>query len=95
VPALVEAWNPGKADRIRQGYVDMPATPLQLLDIDMRWRVVPGDFDIMAGKSSTDADIVLRGVLKVAPSIPGATRISLRYGQPLLMKREECYSGRR
>jgi beta-glucosidase len=38
---------------------------LQLLDIDMRWRVVPGDFEIMAGKSS--AEIALRGTLKVRP----------------------------
>jgi beta-glucosidase len=38
---------------------------LQLLDIDMHWRVVPGDFDIMVGKSS--ADIPLHGILKVAP----------------------------
>jgi len=38
---------------------------LQLLDIDMHWRVVPGDFEIMAGKSS--ADIALQGILKVTP----------------------------
>ena len=38
---------------------------LQLLDSDMRWRVVPGDFEVRAGKSS--ADIPLRGVLKVRP----------------------------
>jgi beta-glucosidase len=38
---------------------------LQLLDIDMRWRVVPGDFEIMAGPSS--ADISLQGILKVTP----------------------------
>jgi beta-glucosidase len=38
---------------------------LQLLDIDMHWRVVPGDFEVMVGKSS--AEIVLQGVLKVAP----------------------------
>ncbi len=38
---------------------------LQLLDIDMRWRVVPGDFEIMVGKSS--AEIPLQGLLKVTP----------------------------
>jgi beta-glucosidase len=38
---------------------------LQLLDIDMHWKVVPGDFEIMAGKSS--ADITLQGILKVTP----------------------------
>jgi Glycosyl hydrolase family 3 C-terminal domain/Fibronectin type III-like domain len=45
--------------------VSFQLTPedLQLLDIDMHWRVVPGDFDIMAGKSS--ADIPLKGILKV------------------------------
>jgi beta-glucosidase len=47
--------------------VTMKLTPedLQLLDIDMRWCVVPGDFEIMIGKSS--ADIALQGMLKVAP----------------------------
>jgi beta-glucosidase len=38
---------------------------LQLLDIDMEWRVVPGDFEIMVGKSSTD--LPLRRILKVTP----------------------------
>jgi beta-glucosidase len=38
---------------------------LQLLDIDMNWRVVPGDFEIMVGKSS--ADVPLKGILKVTP----------------------------
>ena len=58
------ALNPGETKT-----VTMKLTPeeLQLLDIDMRWRVVPGDFDIMAGKSSANGDIVLRGVLKVTP----------------------------
>jgi len=36
-----------------------------LLDIDMHWRVVPWDFEIMVGKSS--ADIPLQGLLKVTP----------------------------
>jgi beta-glucosidase len=45
--------------------VTMMLTPedLQLLDTDMHWRVVPGNFEIMAGKSS--AEIPLQGVLKV------------------------------
>lgn len=38
---------------------------LKLLDLDMHWRVVPGDFEIMAGKSS--AEISLQGLLKVTP----------------------------
>jgi beta-glucosidase len=56
------ALNPGETKT-----VTMKLTPedLQLLDIDMRWRVVPGDFDIMVGKSS--AEVSLQGVLKVRP----------------------------
>lgn len=38
---------------------------LQLLDIDMHWRVVPGDFEIMVGRSSED--LPLNGTLKVTP----------------------------
>jgi beta-glucosidase len=38
---------------------------LQLLDRDMHWRVVPGDFEIMVGKSSED--LPLKGLLKVVP----------------------------
>lgn len=38
---------------------------LQLLDIDMKWKVVPGTFALMLGKSS--ADIPLQGILKVIP----------------------------
>ena len=47
--------------------VTLTLTPedLQLLDIDMQWRVVPGDFEIMIGKSS--ADIPAQGILKVTP----------------------------
>ena len=42
--------------------VTLKLTPedLQLLDIDMHWRVVPGDFEIMVGRSS--ADIPLQGL---------------------------------
>jgi beta-glucosidase len=45
--------------------VTLTLTPedLQLLDIDMHWRVVPGDFEIMVGRSS--ADIPVQGTLKV------------------------------
>ena len=47
--------------------VTLTLTPedLQLLDRDMHWRVVPGDFEIMVGKSS--AEIPLTGTLKVTP----------------------------
>jgi beta-glucosidase len=47
--------------------VTMRLTPedLQLLDMDLHWRVVPGDFEIMVGRSS--ADITLQGALKVTP----------------------------
>jgi beta-glucosidase len=47
--------------------VTLKLTPedLQLLDVDMRWRVVPGDFEVMVGKSS--AEIALQGILKVTP----------------------------
>jgi beta-glucosidase len=45
--------------------VSFTLTPedLQLLDLDMHWRVVPGDFEIMVGKSSED--LPLKGTLKV------------------------------
>ena len=54
------ALKPGEAKT-----VTLTLTPedLQLLDIDMHWRVVPGDFEIMVGKSS--ADIPVQGILKV------------------------------
>jgi beta-glucosidase len=47
--------------------ITFPITPadLQVLDRDMHWTVVPGDFTIMVGKSSDD--IPARGVLKVRP----------------------------
>jgi len=47
--------------------VTLTLTPedLQLLDVDMHWRVVPGNFQIMVGRSS--ADIPLQGILKVTP----------------------------
>ena len=56
------ALQPGEAKT-----VTMKLTPedLQLLDVDMHWKVVPGNFEIMVGKSS--ADIALQGMLKVTP----------------------------
>ena len=44
--------------------VTLTLTPedLQLLDRDMHWVVVPGDFEIMVGKSSED--IPLQGISK-------------------------------
>ena len=57
-------YKPSKAARMQQGYVDTPED-LRLLDVDMRWRVVPGDFEVMVGKSS--AEITLQGILKATP----------------------------
>jgi len=45
---------------------------LQLLDSDMRWRVVPGTFDVMVGKSSDE--IVLKGTLVVREAGVAAVR---------------------
>ena len=52
--------NPGETKT-----VTFTLTPedLQLLDQDMRWVVVPGDFEIMVGRSSDD--LPLKGRLKV------------------------------
>ena len=36
---------------------------LQLLNVDLHWQVVPGDFEIMVGRSSQD--IPVHGILKV------------------------------
>ena len=46
---------------------------LRLLDRDMRWRVAPGTFDIMIGKSS--AEILLRGALQVKPESGAAGQV--------------------
>ena len=52
--------NPGESRT-----VTMKLTPddLQLLDSDLHWRVVPGTFDVMIGRSS--ADIALTGSFEV------------------------------
>jgi beta-glucosidase len=48
---------------------------LQLLDQDLRWKVVPGTFDVMIGKSS--ADIALKGSFEVRGSgSPSSARLS-------------------
>ena len=56
------ALNPGESKAVTFKLIP---EDLQLLDLDMHWRVVPGDFEIMAGKSS--AEISLQGILKVTP----------------------------
>ena len=56
------ALNPGETKTVT---MKLTLEELQLLDIDMRWRVVPGDFEIMLGKSS--AEIALQAILKVTP----------------------------
>jgi beta-glucosidase len=47
--------------------VTLTLTPedLQLLDLEMHWRVVPGDFEIMVGRSSEDTPV--QGTLTVTP----------------------------
>jgi len=54
------ALKPGETKTVM---LTLTPEDLQLLDIDMHWRVVPGDFEIMAGRSSED--LPLRGTLKV------------------------------
>jgi beta-glucosidase len=54
--------NPGETKTVT---FTLGPEDLQLLDIDMHWRVVPGDFEIMVGRSSED--LPLNGTLKVTP----------------------------
>ncbi|HTZ60667.1 MAG TPA: glycoside hydrolase family 3 C-terminal domain-containing protein [Acidobacteriaceae bacterium] len=54
------ALNPGQTKTVT---MKLSADDLKLLDLEMRWRVVPGTFDVMIGKSSQD--IVLRSTLDV------------------------------
>ena len=63
------ALNPGETKT-----VIMKLTPddLMLLDEDMHWKVVPGIFDVMIGKSS--ADIVLTRPLQVGSPATRAGR---------------------
>jgi len=56
------ALKPGETKTVT---IKLTPDDLQLLDIDMHWRVVPGNFEIMVGKSSVD--IPLQGILKVTP----------------------------
>jgi beta-glucosidase len=56
------ALKPGETKTVM---LTLTPEDLQLLDNDMHWRVVPGDFEIMVGKSS--ADIPVQGILKVTP----------------------------
>jgi beta-glucosidase len=54
--------KPGETKIVRMTLVP---EDLQLLDRDMHWRVVPGDFEITVGRSSED--LPLRGMLQVKP----------------------------
>jgi len=56
------ALNPGEK---KTASFTLGPDDLQLLDQDMRWKVVPGTFDIMIGRSS--ADIVAKGALNLKP----------------------------
>jgi beta-glucosidase len=54
--------KPGETKTVR---MTLAPEDLQLLDRDMHWRVVPGDFKIMVGRSSED--LPLNGTLQVKP----------------------------
>ena len=54
--------NPGETKTVT---LSLGPEDLQLLDQDMHWRVVPGDFEIMVGRSS--ADLPLNATLHVTP----------------------------
>ncbi len=54
--------QPGETKRVT---LTLTLEDLQLLDQDMHWRVVPGDFQVMVGSSSED--LPLSGLLTVTP----------------------------
>lgn len=54
-----------KPGETRTVELELGPEDLQLLDPDMRWRVVPGDFEIMVGRSSED--LPLKKILQVTP----------------------------
>lgn len=54
--------KPGETKNVK---LSLTPEDLQLLDLDMHWRVVPADFEIMVGRSSED--LPLHGSLKVVP----------------------------
>ena len=56
------ALAPGEA---KTATFTLTPADLQVLDRDLHWVVIPGDIEIMVGKSSED--ISLRGTLKVMP----------------------------
>jgi beta-glucosidase len=61
--------NPGETKTVT---MRLGPEELQLLDSDMHWRVVPGTFDVMVGKSSDE--IVLKGTLDVREAGVAAVR---------------------
>ena len=56
---------PLNAGETKKVTLNLTPEDLQLLDVDSHWRVVPGEFEIMVGKSS--AEIVLQETLTVKP----------------------------
>jgi beta-glucosidase len=60
--ALRHRVPPGETKKVK---LSLTPEDLQLLDLDMHWRVVPADFEIMVGRSSED--LPLHGLLKVVP----------------------------
>lgn len=61
--------NPGETKSVT---MKLTAEELQLLDADLHWKVVPGTFDVMIGRSSHD--IVLTGSFDVKAADSVAAR---------------------